>query len=149
MKVILLNDLRHTGRRGEEVDVKPGFARNYLIPKGLALEATDANRNWFETQRKVIDEQIAKEREAAEELAAELSGLQLEIEKRAAGETETLYGSVTATDVANALEEKGFEIDKRRIDLGGGIKTIGDHVVTLYLHSEVSVDVAVTVVAEE
>ena len=148
MRVILLNDLRETGRRGEEVDVKPGFARNYLIPKGIAVEATTANRNWFEQQRSKIEAEAAKEREAAAEVAAQLAAVKLEIVKRA-GESETLYGSVTATDIADALLEKGFEVDKRRIDLGGGIKTLGDHTVSIYLHAEVTADIDVTVVAEE
>ena len=144
MRLILLNDLRHTGRRGDEVDVKPGFARNYLIPQGIAVEATVANRSWYGQQRKKLEVSAAKEAE----IGAALSSVRIDIEKRA-GDTETLYGSVTATDIADALAEKGFEVDRRRIDLGGGIKTIGDHSVSIYLHSEVTVDVAVTVVPEE
>jgi len=148
MRVILLNDLRHTGRRGDEVDVKPGFARNYLLPHGIAVEATVANRSWYGQQRKKLEASAAKEREAATEIAAALGSVRIEIEKRA-GETETLYGSVTATEVADALAEKGFEVDRRRIDLGGGIKTLGDHSVSIYLHSEVTTEVAVAVVPEE
>ena len=95
MRVILLSDQRHLGKRGEVVDVKPGFGRNYLVPQGMALEASHANMKYFEQQRGKIDAQHAKERDAAAEIAAKISGLRLEIPKRV-GDTGTLYGSVTA-----------------------------------------------------
>lgn len=147
MKVILLNDQRHLGKRGQVVEVKPGHGRNYLLPQGLALEATHANMKYFEAQRSKIDAHHAKERDAAAEIAAKLSGLKLEIAKRV-GETDTLYGSVTASDVAELLGKKGFAIDKRRIDLEGGIKTLGDHPVRVELHPEVLAEVIVSVVRE-
>ena len=99
MRVILLNDLRQTGKRGQEVEVKPGFARNYLLPQGLALEANDANRKWFESQRKKIDARIAQERDAAVVAAGTIAGARVELHKRV-GETGTLYGSVTASEIA-------------------------------------------------
>ncbi len=148
MKVILLSDQRHVGKRGEVIEVKPGFGRNYLVPQGLALEATPANLKLFEQQRAKIDARHAKERDAAAEFAAKLSGLRIEIPKRV-GETGTLYGSVTAAEVAELLALKGFEVDRRRIDLGGGIKTIGDHPVRVDLHSEVAAEVTVSVVPAE
>ena len=148
MRVILLSDQRHLGKRGEVVDVKPGFGRNYLVPQGIALEASHANIKYFEQQRTKIDAQHAKERDAAAEIAAKLSGLRLEVPKRV-GETGTLYGSVTAGDVADLLEKKGFTVDRRRIDLEGGIKTLGDHSVRVELHPEVVAEVTVSVVAEE
>jgi large subunit ribosomal protein L9 len=148
MRVILLNDLRHKGKRGQEVEVKPGFARNYLLPQGYAVEATDANRKWFESQRKKIDARAAKERESAIEAAGVLTGARVELHKRV-GETGTLYGSVTAGDVAEVLEAKGFTVDRRRIDLEGGIKTLGDHPVRVELHPEVIAEVIVAVVPEE
>jgi large subunit ribosomal protein L9 len=147
MKVILLSDLTQAGKRGQEVEVKPGFARNYLIPQGMAVEATDSNRKWFEHQKKKIDARAAKEREEASAAAAQLAGITVEIAKRV-GETETLYGSVTATDVADALEAKGVQVDRRRLDLGGGIKTLGEHVVIVDLHPEVKAEVTVHVVPE-
>lgn len=148
MRVILLSDQRHLGRRGEVVEVKPGYGRNFLVPQGFALEATPGNLKFFEQQRAKIDARHAKERDAAAEIAAKLAGLRLEIPKRV-GETETLYGSVTAGDVAELLEKKGFTVDRRRIDLEGGIKTLGDHSVRVELHPEVVAEVTVTVVREE
>ena len=148
MRVILLSDQRHLGKRGEVVDVKPGFGRNYLVPQGIALEASKANIKYFEQQRTKIDAEHAKERDAAAEIAARLTGLRLEVPKRV-GETGTLYGSVTAGDVAELLEKKGFTVDRRRIDLEGGVKSLGDHSVRIELHPEVVAEVTVAVVAEE
>jgi large subunit ribosomal protein L9 len=148
VKVILLSDQRHLGKRGEVVEVKPGYGRNYLVPQGLALEATHANITSFEQQRVKIDARHAQERAAAEAVAARMNGLRVEIPKRV-GETDTLYGSVTATEVAELLERKGFEVDRRRIDLEGGIKTLGDHPVRIELHPEVIAEVTVAVLKEE
>ena len=147
MKVILLSDLHRVGRRGEVIAAKPGYARNYLIPQGLAVQATHGNVKWFESQKKKIDERGAKERQSATDVGARLDGTAITIRKRA-GESQTLYGSVTATEVANALRELGFEVDRRRIDLEGGIKTLGDHEIRVALHPEVVAAVKVTVVAE-
>jgi large subunit ribosomal protein L9 len=148
VKVILLSDQRHLGKRGELVEVKPGYGRNYLLPQGLALEATHANITSFEQQRAKIDARHAQERAAAEAIAARMKDLRLEIPKRV-GETETLYGSVTATEVGDLLERKGFTVDRRRIDLEGGIKTLGDHRVRVELNPEVIAEITVTVVREE
>jgi large subunit ribosomal protein L9 len=148
MRVILLNDLRHKGKRGQEVDVKPGFARNYLLPQGQAVEATDANRKWFESQKKKIDARIAQEREEAVKASGVIASSRVEIHKRV-GETGTLYGSVTAHEIADALSAKGIEIDRRKIDLGAGIKAIGDHRVPIHLHPDVSAELLVTVLPEE
>jgi len=148
LKVILLSDQRHLGKRGETVEVKPGFGRNYLLPQGFAMEATAGNQKLFEQRRTKIEAAHAKERGAAEEIKAKLEGLRIEIPKRI-GERDTLYGSVTSGDVAHALEAKGFVIDRRRIDLEGGIKTLGDHVVHVDLHPEVMADVTVAVTREE
>ncbi|RPH56667.1 50S ribosomal protein L9 [bacterium] len=148
MRVILLSDQRHLGRRGELVDVKPGYGRNFLLPQGIALEATDANIKYFEHQRAKIDARHAREQAAAQEIANRMADLRLEIAKRV-GETDTLYGSVTAGDIALILEQKGFTVDRRRIDLEGGIKTLGDHPVRIELHPEVVAEVTVSVVREE
>jgi large subunit ribosomal protein L9 len=148
VRVILLNDQRHLGKRGQVVDVKPGYARNFLLPQGLALEATNPNIKFFEQQRSKIDARHAQEKAAAEAVAAQLASLNVTIPKRV-GETQTLYGSVTAGDIADALEKKGVTIDRRRLDLEGGIKTLGDHPVRLELHPEVVAELTVTVVAEE
>ncbi len=148
MRVILMRDVRHTGKRGEVLDVKDGYARNFLIPKGMALEAKPGNLKVFEQQRRKIEQRHERERDGAATVAGELAGVTLEVAKRV-GESETLYGSVTASEVAEALETQGFEVDRRRIDLSGGIKTVGDHVVRIELHSEVTAEVTVRVVPEQ
>ncbi len=148
MRVILMQDLRHTGQRGQIVRVKPGFARNYLFPKGLALEATPGNLKFFEQQKHKIELRHARERDEAAQLAARIAAVRVEIAKRV-GESETLYGSVTATEIAEALERQGIAVDRRRLDLEGGIKTLGDHQVRVELHSEVVAEITVTVVPEE
>jgi large subunit ribosomal protein L9 len=148
VRVILLNDQRHLGKRGQVIEVKPGHARNYLLPQGLALEANNANLKYFEQQRTKIDARHAQEKAGAEAIAARLGELTVTIRKRV-GETQTLYGSVTASDIAEVLEKKGFAVDRRRIDLTGGIKTIGDHTVRIDLHPEVVAEVTVSVVPEE
>lgn len=148
MKVILLKDHRHLGQRGEEVDVKDGYARNYLLPRGLVLEANDANRKYFQDMRAKIEAAHIREREEAQAVADQLQDVRLEITKKA-GETGTLFGSVTATEIGEELEKQDIEVDRRRIDLEGGIKTIGDHKVRILLHSEVTVEITVTVLPEE
>ncbi len=150
MEIILLEDVRRLGQRGDIVKVKPGFARNYLLPRGAALEATRANRAFFEQKRKKIDAHHAKLRSEAAEVAAAIASLNIKIAKRV-GEKETLYGSVTTAEIAEMMERKGVTIDKRRLDLGGvtGLKTLGDHTVTVDLHPEVVAEMVVSVVAEE
>jgi len=148
MKVILMSDLRHRGRRGQVVEVRPGYARNYLFPQGLAREATPGNIKLFEQERKKIDVKHAAERQAAAEIAAAIAGVRLTLRKRAM-ETGSLYGSVTATEVAEALAAQGIEVDRRQVDLAGGIKSLGDHLVRIDLHSEVIAELAVAVEAEE
>jgi large subunit ribosomal protein L9 len=148
MQVILLQDMRGIGRRGDVVKVKPGFARNYLIPQGHGLTATPANLKYYEEQKKRIDLRHESARDEAAARAAEISGTKVTIAKRV-GESSTLYGSVTAADVAAELESKGITVDKRRLDLGGGIKSLGEHVVMIDLHAEVVAEVVVNVVAEE
>jgi large subunit ribosomal protein L9 len=143
-----MQDVLHTGKRGEIVNVKPGYARNFLIPKGFALEATPGNQKYFEQQRNKIDARHAKEREAAQEIANAIGDLRLKIAKRVS-EAETLYGSVTAGEINELLHEKGVDVDRRRIDLEGGIKTLGEHQVRIELHPEVVAEVTVTVEAEE
>jgi large subunit ribosomal protein L9 len=148
MKVILMSDLRHRGRRGQVVEVRPGYARNFLFPQGLAREATPGNIKLFQQERKKIDVKHAAERQAAAEIAAAIAGIRISLRKRAM-ETGALYGSVTATDVVDALAAQGVEVDRRQVDLAGGIKTLGDHLVRVDLHSEVIAELAVTVEAEE
>ena len=148
MKVILMSDLRHRGKRGEVVEVKPGYARNFLLPQRLALVATEGNKQYFLQQRKKIDATHNAQRDAAAAVAAQIADKHVTIAKRV-GETQTLYGSVTAGEVAEALKAQGVEVDRRQIDLEGGIKTLGDHAVRIELHPEVVAELTVTVVAAE
>lgn len=151
MDIILLEDVRNLGRRGEVVKVKPGFARNYLIPQGTALVANKANQAYFEQQRRRIDAVHAKERDAALEIAGVLAGLNLKIAKRV-GDSETLYGSVTTAEIAELLAEKGVKIDKRKITVEGeaaAIKSLGEHKCTVDLHPEVMAELTVSVIARE
>ena len=148
MKVILMGDVRHTGRRGDVVDVKRGYARNYLVPQGRALEATPGNLKYFEQQKQKIEIKHEKERDTAAARAAEIGAVGIQISKRV-GESGTLYGSVTAGEIAEALKAQGITVDKRRIDLGGGIKSVGEHLVRIELHTEVAAEIKVEVVPEQ
>ena len=148
MQVILMQDMRHAGKRGDIINVKPGYARNYLFPRGIALEATPGNVRYFQEQRKKIDARHEREVEAAQEVANDLGKLRLEIRKRV-GESETLYGSVTATEVAELLAAQGAKVDRRRIDLEGGIKTLGEHTIRVEVHPEVVAEIPLNVLAVE
>ena len=148
MKVILMSDLRHRGRRGQVVEVKPGFARNYLLPQGLALPASPGNLKRFEHERKKIDLRHDAALEVANAEATRISAVSLELKKRAM-ETGTLYGSVSVADIVAALIGKGIEVDRRQIDLAGGIKSVGEHVVRIELHADVIAELTVTVAAED
>jgi len=147
MKVILMSDLRHRGRRGQVVEVKPGFARNFLLPQGLALAASPGNIKRFEHEKKKIDARHDAALEVATAEAARISAVKIELRKRAM-ETGALYGSVSAAEIVTALRESGIEVDRRQIDLAGGIKSVGDHIVRVDLHADVIVELAVAVAAE-
>jgi large subunit ribosomal protein L9 len=150
MEIILLQDMRQLGRRGEVVKVKPGYARNYLLPQGFALANNRGNLAYFEQKRKKIDAAHAKERSAAAEIAAAIAAIKITIRKRV-GETDTLYGSVTAAEVGDALYQKGVTVDKRRIDLGvaHGIKTLGEYKVSIDLHPEVVAELTLVVAPKD
>jgi len=147
MKVILNDHVPNLGDRGAVCDVKPGYARNYLIPKGLAYVLNDANRARFEQEQKRWEQKQARERTAAEDLAARLAGTELSFRRRA-GEGDALYGSVTASDVADALAERGFDIDRRRIQIAHHIKRLGTHEATVHLHRDVRVPITIHVERE-
>ncbi|MDH5316183.1 MAG: 50S ribosomal protein L9 [Gemmatimonadota bacterium] len=147
MDVILREDVKDLGRAGQLVKVKPGYARNYLLPKGLAYEATEGNRRRIEAEAKARTARQAQDREAASGLAARLAAAPLTI-KGKAGEGERLFGSITAQDIADALAKAGFSIDKRKIELEHPIKTIGEHTVQVNLHHDVKGEVRLTVVPE-
>src|SRR5688572_561364 len=130
MKVILMSDLRARGRRGQVVEVKPGFARNFLLPQGLALVATPGNLKRFEQERKKIDARHDATRDAAAAIGTKISEVRLDLPKRAQ-ENGSLYGSVTPGEIVSALAARGIEVDRRQVDLAGGIKTVGEHVVRI------------------
>ena len=147
IEVILKEHVEHLGRRGEIVKVADGYARNYLLPRKLALPATEGNKKHVERERKIVEAREAAEKGQAEAIAARLTGIDLAIERRV-GDTEQLYGSVTAVDIADFLKTQGFEIDRRKLILPEPIKAIGDHTVPLKLHREVTVPLKVRVVKE-
>ena len=144
MEVILRDHVEHLGRRGEIVKVADGYARNYLLPRKLALPATDANRKWVERERKQAEARDHEERGAAEAIAARLNALELTITRKV-GENDQLYGSVTNADIAALLGEKGFEIDRRKILLPDPIKALGENTVPVKLHREVTAQLKVVV----
>jgi len=147
MEVILRDHVEKLGRRGEIVKVSDGYARNYLLPRKLALPATEGNRKHVERERKIVETREAEEKSQAEAIASRLSTIDITIARRV-GETEQLYGSVTAADIAEFLKTKGFEIDRRKLILPEPIKTIGEHDVPLKLHREVTAPLKVKVVKE-
>jgi large subunit ribosomal protein L9 len=144
MKVILLERTGKHGHIGDEVTVKDGYARNFLLPQHKALRATEANRKKFEVDRVSIEKRNAERREAAAGIAAGLNGKTVVI-IRQAGETGQLYGSVSSRDVADALSADGFSVARSQVDLANPIKTVGVHTVPLHLHAEVAVSVNVNV----
>ena len=127
--------------------VSDGYARNYLLPRKLALPATDGNKKHVERERKIVETREAEEKSQAEAIAARLAAIDITIARRV-GETEQLYGSVTAADITEFLKGKGFDVDRRKLILPEAIKSIGEHDVPLRLHREVTVPLKVKVVKE-
>lgn len=148
MEVILKQDVENLGAAGELVSVKPGYARNYLIPQGLALRATEGNRRRFEEERRHTQRAEERERERAEELAEKLDGRSLTFTVMA-GDEGRLYGSVTNVDIADALEREGLAVDRRLVLLDEPIKELGVYRVPIRLHADVRPEVKIWVVAEE
>jgi len=147
MEVILREDIEKLGSRGQMVKVAPGFARNFLLPKRLAVAATDANKKIVEQERQAALRREAKEASEASELAKLLAPVEITIAQKA-GENDQLFGSVTSADIVARLEEQKFHIDKKKVILHDPIKQLGEHTVTIRLHREVSVDIKVNVVKE-
>jgi len=145
MKVILNDHVEHLGERGASVEVKPGYARNYLLPQGLAYLDTPGNRRLFDQQQNRWQEMDLSRRTAAEAVQVSMKGTELLFERRA-GEKNVLFGSVTAADIGRELAEKGFEIDKRRVHLDEVIKELGNFEAIINIHREISVTVPVHVV---
>lgn len=146
-KVLLREDIDDLGARGEIVRVRAGYARNYLLPRNLAVEATTGNVKGIEQERAALLKKEAKERATAEGQSQQMGSLVLEF-KRKAGEQGALYGSVTSMDLAEALKERGYEIDRHRIHLREPLKRLGEYTVPVRLHREVTVDLQVKVASE-
>jgi len=144
MKVILKEDVNNLGVMGTVVEVKDGYGRNFLIPRNLAVEANPKNIRHFEHQKKTIEVKVKKVRKSAEDLAEQLSRMTLSMEARA-GEEEKLFGSVTTKDIAEAISEKGVEIDRRKILLDEPIKHLGSYEVPIKVHQDVIANVKVEV----
>jgi len=145
--VILREDVKSLGKAGSLVRVKPGYARNYLLPRGLAYEASEGNKKRIAAEQKARATRLTAERGEAEKVAARLRGLALTLTAKA-GEGDRLFGSITAQDIAAALAEKGEAIDKRKIELDHPLKQLGTHTVAIRLHPDVPAEVTVTVVPE-
>ncbi len=146
MKVILADDVRGLGHRGDTVAVKPGYARNFLLPQGIAYEATDANVRRLSEEKKKYDEKMLREKSVAADVAGKVEGLSVTVVKKA-GEEGHLYGSVTASEIADALSIKGIEVDRRRIELAEPIRRLGSHTVHVRLHRDVVATMTVDVQA--
>jgi len=147
MEIILRADVQHLGKVGEVVKVKDGYARNYLLPKGLAYPATEANKKRIAYEGERLVKQQAAEKSAAAAEAAKLADVQLSFAMKV-GEEDKLYGSVTASDIQRKLEELGVHVDKRKIDLPEPIRELGEFNVGIKIHPEVRPEVRVTVVKE-
>ena len=147
MEVILRETIDNLGRRGEVVEVKNGYARNYLLPQKLALLVTDANKRQVEREREVAEVREIEERKVAEGHAAKLQAVECVIIRRV-GETDTLYGSVTTADIAEFFEGQKLKVDKRKIQLREPIKEIGEFPVAVQLHRDVTTEITVKVVKE-
>jgi len=147
MKVILKEDVKNVGTMGDIVKVADGYARNYLVPRGLAVEASTKNIKTIEHEKRNIQEKVKKIKSSAQELSDRISKVTL-VMKANAGEEGKLFGSVTTMDIAEALKNQGFEIDKKKISLDEPIKRLGEHTVNVKIHPEITTSVTVQVVQE-
>lgn len=148
MRIILMEDVKKIGNRGEVVEVKDGYARNYLIPRGLAVQATKANMRNLEHLQTVAADKVQKEEEEAKALAERLAGVEVTITAKT-GEGGRLFGSVTSQDIADALKSVAeVEVDKRRIEMDDPIKSLGEYLVPVKLYQGVTAEVTVKVVSE-
>jgi large subunit ribosomal protein L9 len=147
IEVILREDIKTLGKAGQMVRVKPGYARNFLLPQGLAYEATEGNKKRIAAETRARNTRDQAEKVEVERFAATLSSVAVRLSGKA-GEEGKLFGSVTPQDIADALAREGHTVDRRRIELEQPIKTIGEHTVTIRLHPEVHAELRVTVVPE-
>ncbi len=147
MEVILRDHVDHVGKRGDVVKVADGYARNYLLPRKLALPATEANKNWIARERKISEAREGEERGQAEALAERLVALDLQIARKV-GDNDTMYGSVTNGDIADLLKAKGFDVDRRKILLPDPLRTLGESLVPVKLHRDVTAQLKLTITKE-
>jgi large subunit ribosomal protein L9 len=147
MEVILREHVDHLGRRGDLVKVADGYARNYLLPRKMALLATEGNKKQIERERVKFDMKELEDQKIAQAVAERMAGVEIEIARKV-GETEALYGSVTSGDITEALAAKGFELDRRKLQLPEPIKKLGDYTVPVKLHRDVTTNLKVRVVAD-
>jgi len=149
IRLILREEVDNLGKRGQIVNVSRGFARNYLLPQRLAMEVSDNNLRLIEKEKKVYEAKLAKEKEESEVIAQALSAVKLTFRRKVHGEGQDLYGSVSLADLAEALEAKGFRLEKRKILLHEPLKTLGDFSIPVKLHPEVTTSFSVLVEKEE
>ena len=147
MEIILRDHVEHVGKRGDVVKVADGYARNYLLPQKLALPATEANKNWIARERKISEAREGEERVAAEALAERLVALELKIARKV-GDNDTMYGSVTNGDIADLIKVKGFDVDRRKILLPDPLRALGEALVPVKLHRDVTAQLKITIVKE-
>lgn len=148
MELLLREDVEHLGLRGELVKVRPGYGRNFLLPRGLAVQATNANIKAISKQRESLLKKVAADKSAAEAQAALIQSIKLEFVRKV-GEHGVLYGSVTSMDIAEAVAAKGFELDRKKIQLADPIKEIGEFEIPVKLHREVTANLKIVVKKEE
>lgn len=147
MEIILKEDVEHLGHRGDVVKVAQGYGRNFLLPRNLAIEATAGNKSVIEQMKNASIRRSAKEKADAEQLVQQLDQIELSF-KRKTGDSDHLFGSVTGADIAQALEAQGFAIDRRKVHLEEPLKSLGEFLVPVRLHREVTAHVKVTVSKE-
>jgi large subunit ribosomal protein L9 len=148
MQIILQEDVEKLGNRGQIVEVAEGYARNFLLPRKLGIEANAGNMKRLEKMRAAFAKKEATEKEAAQTLAGLLEGVALELTRRA-GENDQLFGSVTSSDVSDALAAKGYNVEKRKIVLADPIKVVGEYEIPVRLHREVTTNIKLSVKKEE
>jgi large subunit ribosomal protein L9 len=148
MEIILRERVEKLGTKGDVVNVSDGYARNFLLPKKLAVLATPSNMKQIEQEKAAAVRREAKEKQEVEALARQLSQVSIQVSRKV-GENEVLYGSVTSMDIAELLEAKGFTVDRRKIDLQEALKSLGQHDVPIKLHREVTAFIKVEVIKEE
>ena len=144
MQVILLERVEHLGQMGDVVDVKPGYARNFLLPREKALRATNENKAFFDTQKKVLEAENLKHKSEAEKLAKKVDGVTIVV-IRQASEAGSLYGSVTSRDIAQGMEAKGFKVNRSQVSVDRSYKTLGLYPVKVTLHPEVTVGITINI----